>query len=392
MRPSQRVLNMPKYVFAAVDEIKFAKMREGVDIIDLGIGNPDRRPPKFMIEALHRAIDDPAHQNHRYSQFRGVPELREAVSGWYKRRFGVELDPEREVLPLVGSKEGLLALYLAYLDKGDVALIPSPCYPAHIGAARVVEAEVVDMPLLSENGFLPDLEVIDRAAVERAKLMLINYPNNPTGAVETEEFYRKALEFGIEHNLLIVSDIAYSELSMEPDYVPMSFLQLDGAKEHAVEFYSCSKSYNMPGWRVGFLVGNSEAIGHTLTIKATKDFSVFLAIQRAIAEILNGPQDFVKENAAIYRRRRDVLVDGLRRIGWDVPRPKAGMYIWARIPGRFGDSMTFAKELADATGVIVSPGNGFGRYGEGYVRMALVVEEQRLNEAVERIASSGILG
>nr|HDM58943.1 aminotransferase class I/II-fold pyridoxal phosphate-dependent enzyme [Bacillota bacterium] len=286
MRPSQRVLNMPTYVFAAVDEVKFALMKKGIDVIDFGIGNPDRRPPDYMIEALHRAIDDVQHQNHRYSQFMGLIELREAVANWYKRRFGVVLDPETEILPLVGSKEGLLALYMAYLDKGDTALIPSPCYPAHIGAARAVEADIVDMPLLEENGFLPDLGTIDHNVASRARILLFNYPNNPTGAIETREFYEQVLEFGVKNDILLVSDIAYSELSMEPGYVPMSFLELADAKKYAVEFYSCSKSYNMPGWRVGFMVGNSEVIANTLKIKTTKDFSIFLAIQRAITEIL----------------------------------------------------------------------------------------------------------
>ena len=391
MRPSQRVLNMPTYVFAAVDEVKFALMKRGVDVIDLGIGNPDRRPPELMLEALHRAIDDAKHQNHRYSQFWGVIELRQAAADWYKRRFGITLDPETEVLPLVGSKEGLLCLYLAYLDKGETALIPSPCYPAHIGAARVAEADIQEMGLLEENGFLPDLNAIDREVADRAKILLFNYPNNPTGAVETREFYEKVLEYGVEHDILLISDIAYSELSMDPDYTPMSFLQLPDAKKHAVEFYSCSKSYNMPGWRVGFLVGNSEVLANTLKIKTTKDFSIFMAIQRAIAEILNMGEDFARPNAELYRRRRDVLVDGLRAIGWQAPRPRAGMYIWAKIPEKFSDSMRFAKELAQQTGVIVSPGSGFGQYGEGYVRMALVVEEERMSEAAQRIADSGIL-
>ncbi len=391
MRPSQRVLNMPTYVFAAVDEVKFALIKKGVDVIDLGIGNPDRRPPKFMLEALHRAIDDAEHQNHRYSQFMGLIELREAVANWYKRRFDVTLDPETEILPLVGSKEGLLALYMAYLDKGDTALIPSPCYPAHIGAARAVAADIQEMGLLEENGFLPDLNAIDRDVAERAKILLFNYPNNPTGAVETREFYERVLEYGIEHDILLISDIAYSELSMDPGYVPMSFLELPDAKKYSVEFYSCSKSYNMPGWRVGFMVGNSEIIANTLKIKTTKDFSIFMAIQRAIAEILNMDEDFAKPNAAMYRRRRDVLVDGLQSIGWNVSRPRAAMYLWTRIPKSFSDSMTFAKELAQRTGVIVSPGDGFGEYGKGYVRMALVVEEERMREAAERIAASGIL-
>ncbi|MCD6326200.1 aminotransferase class I/II-fold pyridoxal phosphate-dependent enzyme [bacterium] len=391
MKASKRVLNMPTYVFAAVDEVKFDLLKKGVDVIDFGIGNPDRRPPKFMLEALKRAIDDDEHQNHRYSQFMGVIELREAVANWYKRRFNVTLDPETEILPLVGSKEGLLSLYMAYLDKGDTALIPSPCYPAHIGAARAAEADIQEMGLLEENAFLPDLDAIDEAVAKRAKFLLFNYPNNPTGAIETREFYEDVLEYGIKHDILLISDIAYSELSLEPDYVPMSFLELPDAKKYAVEFYSCSKSYNMPGWRVGFMVGNREVIANTLKIKTTKDFSIFLAVQRAIAEILNKGEDFAKPNAELYRRRRDVLVDGLLAIGWHVPRPKAGMYIWTKIPEQFSGSMTFVKELAQKSGVIMSPGSGFGGYGEGYVRMALVVEEDRIKEAVQRIADSGIL-
>ncbi|MBN2209457.1 MAG: aminotransferase class I/II-fold pyridoxal phosphate-dependent enzyme [Candidatus Coatesbacteria bacterium] len=392
MKASQRVLNMPTYVFAAVDEIKFGLMRKGVDVIDFGIGNPDRRPPQFMLDALHRAIDDTKYQNHRYSQFMGLPVLREAVANWYKRRFNVTLDPETEILPLVGSKEGLLCLYLAYLDKGETGLIPSPCYPAHMGAARVAEADIQEMGLLEENAFLPDLDAIDSRVAKRAKFLLFNYPNNPTGAVETREFYEKVLEYGIKHGILLISDIAYSELSMDPDYTPMSFLELPDAKKHAVEFYSCSKSYNMPGWRVGFMVGNAEVIANTLKIKTTKDFSIFLAIQRAIAEILNKGEDFAKPNAELYKRRRDALVDGFHAIGWDVPRPRAGMYIWARIPKTFSDSMTFVKELASKTGVVASPGSGFGKYGQGYIRISLVVEEERIKEAAQRIGDSGILG
>lgn len=385
---AKRAATLPKYAFARTDEMKAEAKAKGKDLIDLAIGNPDLRPPKHAIDALHRALDDPKRQLHRYSPFNGIPIFREAVSRWYKKRFNVDIDPETEVLPVVGSKEGLLKLALAMLNSGEVALVTSPAYPAYFPAVQIADGIAHELPLLEENDFIPDLGAVPADVLEKAKYILFNYPNNPTGAVETG-FYEKALAFGVEHGLLVASDIAYSELPLDDDVVTRSIFQLDREKKHSIEFQSFSKTYCMAGWRVGFVTGNRDVIAMIRKVKTVSDFNVFPAIQAAAAEILDGPQDSIADLRRIYRERRDVLVNGLRAIGWNVASPKAGMYVWTRAPKKFSSSEEFAVSLGLATGVIMSPGSGFGRVGEGFVRMALVEPKERLAEAVDRIRRWG---
>jgi len=385
---AKRAATLPKYAFARTDEMKAEAKAKGKDLIDLAIGNPDLRPPRRAIDALHRALDDPNRQLHRYSPFNGIPVFREAVARWYKKRFGVDVDPETEVLPVVGSKEGLLKLALAMLNSGEVALVTSPAYPAYFPAVQVAEGVAHELPLLEENSFIPDLAAVPASVLSRAKYLLFNYPNNPTGAIEVD-FYEKALAFAEKHGLLAVSDIAYSELPLDDGVVTRSIFQLDPEKKRSIEFQSFSKTYCMAGWRVGFLVGNRDVVAIIRKIKTVSDFSIFPAIQAAAAEILDGPQDCIDDLRKIYRERRDVLVQGLRGLGWNVSSPKAGMYVWTRIPKKFASSEEFAVSLGLSTGVILSPGGGFGRVGEGFVRMALVEPKEKLADAVDRIRKWG---
>lgn len=385
---SSRATSLPKYAFARTDEMKLEVRSQGKELIDLAIGNPDLRPPQAVIDALHEALDDRSSPNHRYSPFNGIPLFREAVSRWYKKRFNVVVDPETEVLPVIGSKEGLAKLALAMLDPGDGALIPSPAYPAYFPGVGIAGGVVREMPLLEENGFLPDFGSIPAEHLDRAKYLVINYPNNPTGAVETG-LYEEALSFADRHGILIASDIAYSELPLDDDVVTRSIFQIDPEKKHSIEFQSFSKTYCMAGWRVGFVAGNADVITMLRKLKTASDFSVFPAIQVAASKILDGPQDCIDDLRAVYRERRDILVDGLRGLGWDVASPKAGMYIWTRIPKKYKSSEDFALQLGLATGVIMSPGGGFGGAGEGFIRMALVEPKERLEEGIRRIGEWG---
>ncbi|MBN1826727.1 MAG: aminotransferase class I/II-fold pyridoxal phosphate-dependent enzyme [Candidatus Eisenbacteria bacterium] len=388
---AERVTSLPKYAFARTDEMKARARSEGKDLIDLAIGNPDLRPPRSAIDALHRALDDSAHQLHRYSPFNGIPVFREAVARWYKTRFDVDVDPDREVLPVIGSKEGLAKLALAFLNPGDTAIIPSPAYPAYFPSVHVAGGVAHQMPLLEELGFQPDLDAIPADTAAKAKYIVINYPNNPTGGIETD-LLEKVVAFGERTNTLVVSDIAYSELPLDDDVHPRSIFQIDRDKKNSIEFQSFSKTYCMAGWRVGFVVGNPEIIAMLYKLKSTADFSVFPAIQAAAADVLTGPQDFLKELRGVYRERRDVLVKGLCGLGWKVASPKAGMYVWTRMPEKYENASQFTDELVLATGVSISPGEGFGKYGAGFVRMALVQPKERIAEAVKRIDAWGGLG
>ncbi len=382
---ADRVKNLPPYGLARTEPLKEEARRKGLDLIDLTIGSPDLRPPKAVIDALKEALEDPKTSYHRYSPFKGLPEFREAVATWYKRRFDVTLDPEKEILPVVGSKEGLEKIALALLNKGDVALVPSPAYPAYLGAVHLVEGAPYEMPLLPQNDFLPDLDAIPPEIARRARYLLFNYPNNPTGASEAS-FYEKALAFCAKHDVLCVSDIAYSELALDPGVTGRSIFQLPGAKEIAIEFQSFSKTYSMAGWRVGFVAGRADVIDALMRIKTNCDFSVWPAIQRAAARILTGPQECVEFYREKYRERRDAALAGLERLGWWALRPKAGMYVWIRVPSTYGSSTEFVRDVLMGTGVAMTPGIGFGRYGEGYVRIALVEEKARIEEAFQRVA------
>jgi LL-diaminopimelate aminotransferase len=389
LEPSTKVKSLPTYALAKLFAAKNKKEAEGVDVIDLGVGNPDMRPAEAIIQALHRELDDVTKENHRYPDFGGLPEFRQAISRWYSRRFGVSLDPAKQILPLVGSKEGLAKFMLAFINPGDTMLITSPCYPAYLGASTVAQANVYQVPLVEEGNFMPQLEKIPKEVAKAAKLFLVNFPNNPTGAVATDDFYRRLMQFAKDNDIFIMSDIAYCDLSLEEGFRARSFLEFDTNKEISVEFHSFSKSFSMQGWRLGFVSGNSTAVGNLLKIKSNMDFGIFMAVQRAGITALDNAEKFVKEVSAVYRKRRDVLVSGLREIGWDVAPPKATIYVWLKIPRSYSSSDAFGNDLLEKTGVLVTPGIGFGKYGEGYVRISLTVSEARCAEAVARIKKAG---
>lgn len=377
---ADRLKHLPPYLFKEIDRKKAEIKARGVDIINLGIGDPDIPTPQHIIEALKKAAADPA--NHTYPSYVGMKEFRETVAGWYKTRFGVDLDPENEVLILIGSKEGIAHLPLAFINPGDRALIPSPAYPVYHAATLFAGGESYFMPLLSENNFLPDLEGIPEDIAERAKLMFINYPNNPTAAIADLDFFDRVVAFARKHRILVCHDAAYTEMAFD-GYRPPSFLQAEGAKEVGLEFHSLSKTYNMTGWRIGFAVGNREAVEGLGAVKANVDSGVFQAVQVAGQAALRHDQACVKDMQSTYSRRRDLMVKGLREAGFEVNNPRATFYLWVRVPAGF-TSAEFASRLLDK-GVVVTPGNGFGEPGEGYFRIALTQKRERLEEAVERI-------
>lgn len=387
---SDRLMNVPPYALAKVFQDRDAKVRQGVDVIDLGVGNPDIRPPAHAVTAMVDALNDPQVQNHRYPSFNGLPEFRAGMSQWYRNRFGVAIDAEREAIALVGSKEGIAKFMFAHVNPGDTLLLCTPCYPAYLGVAALTQADLVEVPLLERNKFLPDLGAIPTDKAKAARILCVNFPNNPTGAVETDAFYRDLLRFARDHDLFIVSDIAYCDLSLDPSYRATSFLNYDTEKERTIEFHSFSKSYSMQGWRVGFAAGNADAVARLTKIKSNMDFGVFMAIQRAALAVLTGPQDYCAEASALYRRRRDAFLAAIAPLGYPVNVPRATIYVWLPIPRRFASSLEFTAELLDRTGVVVSPGSGFGNAGEGYVRVALCVPEERLIEAGRRMAEAGL--
>ena len=390
LRASDRLNNVAPYALAKVFANRDAKLAQGVDVIDLGVGNPDMRPAPRIVEALEAALDDTSKPNHRYPSFNGLPEFRRSIAAWYDRRFGVRLDPDTEVLPLIGSKEGIAKFFFAHLNPGDPILLTTPCYPAYVGIAALTQADVYNVPLTVEHAFRPNLDAIPGEVADRAHLITINFPGNPTGGTETPEFYEKLNAWATKHDTFVISDIAYCDLSLEEGYRSRSFLEFDKEKKRSVEYHSFSKSYSMQGWRIGFVVGNADAIGRLQKIKANMDFGVFTAIQRAAMAALDGPQDYCKEVAQVYRRRRDLFLEGVKGLGFDLPAPKAGMYVWLPIPKGYGNSLDFTADLLEKTGVVVSPGSGFGTSGEGYVRVALCDNEERIALAVRRMAEAGI--
>jgi len=364
-----------------MDNLRLELEKAGKHLINLSIGSPDRAPAIEIRQVLSQAVFDET--QYGYTLTRGTEEFRKASAAWYLERFGVTLNPETEVLPLMGSQDGLAHIFLAYIDPGDMALIPDPGYPIYTAGLMLAGGEKVAVPLLEKNGFLPDLSKIDSDIARKAKLMFLNYPNNPTAAVAPLSFFEDVVEFAKENDLLICHDAAYSELAFE-GYRPVSFLQAQGAKEVGVEFHSVSKTYNLAGARLGFVVGNSEAISTLSQLKANIDYGVFRPVLTAGAYALRSAQDSIEENRSAYQRRRDLLIEGCALAGWAMPTPQGSMFIWAPVPTK-QDSFSFAIALAREAGVIVVPGVGFGEYGEGYVRVAMVQEESVLREAVRRI-------
>jgi len=379
--PADRLKRLPPYLFAEIDRKKREVLARGVDVIDLGIGDPDLPTPPHIIQALQRAAEDP--ENHRYPSYEGMPAFRQAVADWYAKRFNVRLDPEQEVLTLVGSKEGTAHMPLAFVNPGEVVLVPDPGYPVYAAGTWFAGGEVHWMALRRQHGFLPDLDAIPADVARRAKLMYLNYPNNPTAAVATREFFARVVSFARSYGILICHDLMYSELKFD-GYEPPSFLEIEGAREVAVEFHSLSKTYSMTGWRLGFCVGNGAALAGLGKVKTNVDSGVFQAVQYAGIAALTGPQELPEQYRRTYQKRRDVAVGGLKALGWDVDVPKGTFFVWAPVPGGLA-SRSFATRLLEEVGVVVTPGVGFGPSGEGFYRIALTVAEARLAEAMERL-------
>jgi LL-diaminopimelate aminotransferase len=378
---AERVKNLPPYLFAAIDKMKTEARAKGVDLIDLSIGDPDIATPIHIVDAMKKAVEKPEH--HQYPSYEGMLSYREAVSDWYKRRFSVNLDAKTEVLSLIGSKEGIGHIPLAFVNPGDVVLVPSPGYPVYPVGTMFAEGEPYIMPLREENGFLPDFKSIPTEILKRAKLMFLNYPNNPTAATASKEFFISAIELAKKYNIIICHDAAYSEVFYDNEK-PISFLDVEGATEVGIEFHSLSKTYNMTGWRIGYAVGNKDVIAGLGKIKTNLDSGVFQAIQEASITALNTDDNILADIRKIYQDRRDVLYDGLRGLGLSVNKPKATFYLWARVPQGF-DSTTFVAHLLNNAGVLGTPGVGFGAPGEGYIRFALTRSVERIKEAVDRI-------
>ncbi len=383
MQPAKRLQNLPPYVFARLGKRIRKLQSEGKDIIRLDIGAPDMPPADFIIEALNRSAKDPG--KHSYAGYTGTPQLRSALAQYYKNRFDVDLNPDDEVLPLIGSKEGIANMALAYLDPGDLALVPDPGYPTYRMGARLAGAETYHMPLLPENNFLPDLDAIPDDVADRARLMWISYPNNPTGAVATLEFFEKALDFARRHDILLCHDAPYVDVTYD-GYKAPSLLQVPGAKEVAVEFNSLSKSYNMAGWRVGAILGNSQAVQALLQVKSNIDSGIFLPIQEAAVVALTGDQSWLADRNAIYQKRRDMILETLKEVGIEARKPQATLYIWAKVPEGY-TSEEFANEWLEGIGVSVTPGSAFGDYGEGFVRISVGQHTEKIEQALERIRS-----
>lgn len=382
---SDRLISLPPYLFKEIDRQKEEVRKRGVDIIDLGVGDPDMPTPPHIIEALNKAAIDPA--NHRYPSYSGMGDFNEAVARWYKRRFNVDLDYENEVVTLIGSKEGIAHIPLAFINTGDLALVTSPGYPVYHIGVQFAGGQAYFMDLLKENDFLPDLNAVPEEIADKARMMFINYPNNPTSAVAKKSFFQEVVTFAESHNIIVCHDAAYTEMAFD-GYRPISFLEVEGAKAVGIEFHSLSKTYNMTGWRVGFAVGREEIIQALGQIKSNIDSGAFQAVQVAGIAALEDNQGCVDNMNKVYTERRDILVDGLVELGLSVEKPRATFYVWIEVPKGY-NSAEFTSHLLSKGGIVVTPGNGFGEAGEGYVRMALTVDKERLKEAIERIKSIG---
>jgi alanine-synthesizing transaminase len=384
MEEFRRIDRLPPYIFSIIDNLKLQSRREGEDIIDLGMGNPDLPTPKPVVDKLIEAVQNP--KNHRYSVSRGIYKLRLAITNWYRRNYNVDLDPDSEAIVTMGAKEGLSHMALSIVSSGDVVLVPNPAYPIHPYSVVIAGGDLMSFPIGPGYDFFEQLMKAVKRTWPKPKLLIISFPHNPTTAVVELDFFKKIVDFARENKCLVIHDLAYADLVFD-DYHAPSLLQVPGAKDIGVEFFSMSKSYSMPGWRVGFAVGNQRMIAALARLKSYFDYGMFQPIQIASIIALNEIQDAVKEITAIYKNRRDVLVDGLNKVGWEIEKPKATMFVWAPIPDKFKQmgSLDFSKVLLKEGKVAVSPGIGFGEYGEGYVRFALVENEHRIRQAVRGI-------
>jgi LL-diaminopimelate aminotransferase len=384
--PAQRLNSLPPYVFARLDELKAKVREEGVDLIDLGMGNPDGSAPQPVIDAAIAALQNP--NNHGYPPFEGTASFRHTITQWYKRRYDVTLDPDGEALPLLGSKEGLTHLALAYINPGDVVLVPNPAYPPHFRGPAIAGAEIHEMKLKPEQDWVIDLGAIPDDVAERAKILYFNYPSNPTTAVAPREFFVEIVKFAKKHEILLIHDLCYAELAFD-GYQPVSLLEIEGGKDIGVEFHTMSKTYNMAGWRVGFVVGNRHIIQGLRTLKTNLDYGIFAVLQTAAETALNLPDSHLKLVQERYSTRRDFVIQGLSELGWSIPPSLATMYLWIPCPPGIG-STDFGLKLLKETGIVVTPGNAFGSQGEGYMRLSLIAECDRLGEAIDRLKTANI--
>ena len=383
---AQRLDALPPYVFARLDELKARAREQGLDLIDLGMGNPDGAAPQPIIDAAIAALQNP--QNHGYPPFEGTASFRTAITNWYRRCYDVDLDPDSEALPLIGSKEGLGHLALAYVNPGDLILVPSPSYPAHFRGPLIAGGQIYPLNLTAEQNWLIDLSAIPEDVAQRTKILYFNYPNNPTTATAPREFFEEVVKFARHYEIILVHDLCYAELAFD-GYQPTSLLEIPGAKEIGVEFHTLSKTYNKAGWRVGFVVGNSDIIQGLRTLKTYLDYGIFSAIQKAAETALQLPDKYIKDVQQRYSSRRDFLIRGLGELGWDIPPSKATMYLWVKTPVGMG-STEFALDVLQKTGVVMTPGNAFGEAGEGYVRISLIANCDRLGEVLRRFQQVGI--
>lgn len=384
---SDRLKKIPPYATAQLEVLRAAAEKKGIQVIDLGIGSPDLPTPKAVVDAAIDAVRNPA--NHGYPTFRGKKAFREAIAAWYQRHYNVQLDPETEVLPLIGSKEGLAKLPLAFINPGDKTIVPQPAYPVHTRGTLLAGGEIVEVPCLAHNGFLPEWSTVSPEDADAAKLLIFNFPSNPTAAVAPRSFFEDTLEFAERHRIMLVHDLAYAELAFD-GFKPTSILELPGAKEFgALEFHTMSKTFNMAGWRCGFVVGNAQMINGLYRVKTNMDYGVPNFIQDAAIAALNLPDSHVAGLVEVYRKRRDVVVAGLNKLGWNVEKPKATMYVWASVP-HGENAYDFVARVIDTAGVVFTPGTGFGTMGEGYFRISLVKPEAELQQAIDRLEKAGI--
>lgn len=386
MKKAKRLEQLAPYLFAQLEEKIEQAKKNGTDVINLGIGDPDQPTPQHIIAEMRQQVAEAA--NHQYPSSKGMESFRATVAQWYQKRYGVGLDPQQEVASLIGSKEGIGHLAFCYLDPGDVALIPDPGYPVYQGGTALAGGAPHYMPLRAENNFLPDLTAIPTKVAKQAKLMFLNYPNNPTGAVATEGFFQDVVQFAKEYDILVAHDAAYIEVGFD-SYRPLSFLQTPGAKDIGIEFGSVSKSHNMTGWRIGWVAGLADAVGALVTLKSNLDSGAFAAVQFAAIRALRDPQDALEAQIELYRQRRDLMISTLNAMGWNLKAPEASIYIWAPTPPGI-DSRTFAEHVFTETGVVITPGIGYGQEGDGYFRISLTVDTERLREAAERLRQCGI--
>jgi len=386
MEYSERLKSLPAYLFLKIEQKKKDLLKKGVDIIDFGVGDPDLPTPKNIVAAMQKAVERPV--NHRYPLGTGLPAFKEAIAQWYGKRFSVSLDSEKEVLVLIGSKEGLAHFPLVFLNQGDLALVPEPAYPVYQVAAILAGGVPYFLPLKEENNFLPDLEAVPDKIAKTAKLLFLNYPNNPTAAIANEKFFERTIEFASRNKIILAHDAAYSEIYDKEK--PLSFLQIPGAKEIGIEFGSLSKTYNMTGWRIGWAVGNAEILKGLARVKGNIDSGTFLAIQETGIEALNGPQESAEEMRKIYEERKNLLFSGLKSQGWQLRKPSATFYLWSKPPFGYTSEETVSL-LLEKSRILATPGSGFGPSGEGYLRFSLTLNEERIKEAIERLRKINLL-